>query len=146
MHIDHVVHSGQYEIGDSLEMVCYCQLKLQLQPDSATKICCHYRRDYFHITDINCEGDTDSQTQTVKGTLCFHSVHNTGIPGIVEVCMNQAVTVNHASLVCQVNAKTGDWSTILHGLLCTKSPIYLAISKTNFGMDSHCHTNQLEIF
>ena len=61
-------------------------MKLQLQPDSATKTCCHYRIDYFHITDINHEGDTDSQTQTVKGTLCFHSVHNTGIPGIVEVC------------------------------------------------------------
>ena len=28
MHIDNVVHSGQYEIGDSLQMVCYCQLKL----------------------------------------------------------------------------------------------------------------------
>ena len=27
MHIDNVVPSGQYEIGDSLEMVCYCQLK-----------------------------------------------------------------------------------------------------------------------
>ena len=66
-------------------MVHYCQLKLQLQPDSETEICCHYRRAYFHISDINHEGDTDSQTQTVKGTLCFHSVCNTGIPGIVEV-------------------------------------------------------------
>ena len=37
MHIDNVVHSGQYKIGDSLEMVHYCQLKLQLQPDSETK-------------------------------------------------------------------------------------------------------------
>ena len=85
LHIDNVVHSGQYKIGDSLEMVCYCQLKLQLQSDSETEICCHYRRAYFHVIDINHEGDPDSQTQTVKGTLCFHSVHNTGIPGIVEV-------------------------------------------------------------
>ena len=85
MHINIVVHSGQYKIGDSLEIVCYCQLKLQLQPDSEMKICCHYSRAYFHVTDINHEGDTDSQTQTVKGTLCFHSVHNTGIQGIVEV-------------------------------------------------------------
>ena len=65
MHIDNVVCSGQYEIGDSLEMVHYCQLKLQLQPDSETETCCHYRRAYFHVTDINHEGDTDSQTQTV---------------------------------------------------------------------------------
>ena len=85
MHIDNVVHSGQYQIGNSLEMVCYCQLKLQLRPDSETEICFHYRRAYFHVTDINREGDTDSQTQTVKGTPCFHSVCNTGILGIIEV-------------------------------------------------------------
>ena len=60
IHIDNVVCSGQYKIGNSLEMVHYCQLKLQLQPDSDTKICCHYRRAYFHITDINLDGDTDS--------------------------------------------------------------------------------------
>ena len=71
MHIDNVVHSGQYEIRDILEMVHYCQLKLQLQPDSETEICCHYRRAYFHVTDINCEGDTDSQTQTVKVHYVF---------------------------------------------------------------------------
>ena len=85
MHIDSVVHSGQYEIRNSLEMACYCQLKLQSQPDSETKICCHYRRAYFHVTDINHDGETDSQTQTVKGTLSFHSVCNRGIPGIIEV-------------------------------------------------------------
>ena len=50
-------------------MVCYCQLKLQLQPNSEMKNCCHYRRAYFHITDINREVNTDSQTKTVKGTL-----------------------------------------------------------------------------
>ena len=86
-HIDNVIHSGQYKIGDSLEMVQYCQLKLQLQPDFEMKICCHYRRVYFHISDINHEGDTDPQTQTVKETLCcLSSVHNTGIPGTIEVC------------------------------------------------------------
>ena len=37
MHIDNVVCSGQYKIGDSLEMVHYCQLKLQIQPDSEAK-------------------------------------------------------------------------------------------------------------
>ena len=83
MHIDNVVF-GQYEIGDKLEMVLYCQ-------ELFLKICAKHgkalgRRAYFYVTDINREGDTDSQTQTVKGTLCFHSVHNTGIPGIVEVC------------------------------------------------------------
>ena len=30
MYIDNVVYSGQYKIGDGLEMVHYCQLKLQL--------------------------------------------------------------------------------------------------------------------
>ena len=60
MHIDNVVHSGQYKIGNSLEMVCYSQLKSQLQPDFETEIGCHYRRAYFHVSDINREGDTDS--------------------------------------------------------------------------------------
>ena len=143
MHIDNIVHSGQYEIGDSLEMFCYCQLKLQLQPDSEMKIYCHYRRAYFHVSDINHDGDTDSQTQTVKGTLCFHSVHNTGIPGIIEV--------HESSCYCEprflsMPGECKNWRLVnnLHGLLCTKSAIYLAMSKTNFGMDCHCLTNQLE--
>ena len=128
MHIDNVVHSGQYEIENNLEMANYCQLKLQLQPDSEMKICCQYRRAYFYVTDINCESDTDSQTQTVKGTLCFHSVCNTGIPGIVEV--------RRTSCYCEpcflsMQGECKNWRLVnnLHGLLCTKSSIYLAMLK-----------------
>ena len=46
-------------------------------------MCCHWQRHYFEVSNIN--RDESMKCETVKGTLSFHSVHNVGIPGIIEV-------------------------------------------------------------
>ena len=45
---------------------------------------CHWQRHYFEVLNIN--RDESVKCKAVKGTLSFHSVHNVGIPGIIEVC------------------------------------------------------------
>ena len=47
-------------------------------------MCCHWQKHYFEVSNIN--HDESIKCETVKGTLSFHSVHNVGIPGIIEVC------------------------------------------------------------
>ena len=46
-------------------------------------MCCHWQWHYFEVSNIN--RDESIKCKTVKGTLNFHSVHNVGIPGIIEV-------------------------------------------------------------
>ena len=42
MHLDAVVRSGSQEFSDAGEIVCYCNLKLQVcNPDDA--MCCHWQ-------------------------------------------------------------------------------------------------------
>ena len=81
MHLDAVVRSGSQEFSDAGEIVCYCNLKLWVHnPDDA--MCCHWQWHYFEVSNIN--RDESLKCKTVKGTLSFHSVHNVGIPGIIE--------------------------------------------------------------
>ena len=82
MHLDAVVRSGSQEFSDAGEIVRYCNLKLWVHnPDDA--MCCHWQWNYFEVSNIN--HDKILKCETVKGTLSFHSVHNVGIPGIIEV-------------------------------------------------------------
>ena len=82
MHLDAVVRSGSQEFSDTGEIVRYCNLKLRVHNPDDT-MCCHWQRHYFEVSNIN--HDEILKCQTVKGTLSFHSVHNVGIPGIIEV-------------------------------------------------------------
>ena len=82
MHLDAVVRSGSQEFSDAGEIVRYCNLKLWVHnPDDA--MCCHWQRHYFEASNIN--RDEILKCKTVKGTLSFHSVHNVGIPGIIDL-------------------------------------------------------------
>ena len=47
-------------------------------------MCCHWQWHYFKVSNIN--RDESLKFERVKGTLCFHSICNAGIPGIIEVC------------------------------------------------------------
>ena len=61
-------------------------------------MCCHWQRHYFEVSNIN--RDESIKCETVKGTLSFHSVHNVGIPGIIEVressCFCEVCFVNES--------------------------------------------------
>ena len=46
-------------------------------------MCSHYRRSFYEVPAFSHLDDID--LHTVKGTATFHSVRNTGIPGIIEV-------------------------------------------------------------
>ena len=82
MHLNAVVRSGSQEFSDAGEIVRYCNLKLRVHnPDDA--MCCHWQWHYFEVSNIN--HDEILKCETVKGTLSFHSVHNVGIPGSIEV-------------------------------------------------------------
>lgn len=81
--IDAVVRSGQYELSKSEELAKYCQQFLTVGNDDKPGFCCHYRKSFYLVNDINREHDND--LVAVKGTLGLHSVRNTGIPGIIEV-------------------------------------------------------------
>ena len=82
MHIDAVVRSGSQEFSDAGEVVRYCNIKLRVHNNNDA-MCCHWQRHYFEESDIN--RDINTKSETVKGTLSFHSVRNVGIPGIIEV-------------------------------------------------------------
>ena len=82
MHLDAVVRSGSQEFSDAGEIVRYCNIKLRVRNDDDA-MCCHWQWHYFEVSDIN--RDESTKCETVKGTLNFHSVHNVGIPGIIEV-------------------------------------------------------------
>ena len=82
MHIDAVVRSGSQEFSDAGEVVRYCNLKLRVHNDNDA-MCCHWQRHYFEELVIN--RDVTTKCETIKGTLRFHSVHNIGTPGIIEV-------------------------------------------------------------
>ena len=82
MHLVAVVRSGSQEFADAGEIVHYCNIKLRVHnPDDA--MCCHWQWHYFEVLNIN--HDESIKCETVKGTLNFHSVHNVGISGIIEV-------------------------------------------------------------
>ena len=83
MHLDAVVRSGSQEFSDAGELVHYCDLKLRVHNDDDA-MCCHWQRHYFEVSNIN--RDESVKCETVNGTLSFYSVHNVGIPGIIEVC------------------------------------------------------------
>ena len=80
--IDSVVRSGQYELANSEELTQYCRNFLTVD---ATKeeMCCHYRRHFFLVNEISHQKNND--LISVPGTQLFHSVRNTGVPGIIEV-------------------------------------------------------------
>ena len=80
MHLDAVVRSGSQEFSDAGEIVHYCNIKLRVHNDDDA-MCCHWQWHYFEVSDINHD-----ESIKCKGTLNFHSVHNVGIPGIIEVC------------------------------------------------------------
>ena len=82
MHLDAVVRSGSQELADAGEIVRYCNIKLRVHNDD--DMCCHWQWHYFEVLNIN--RDKSIKCETVKGTLNFHSVHNVGIHGIIEVC------------------------------------------------------------
>ena len=51
--------------------------------DVESGMCSHYHKSFYEVPKfIRLE---DNDLQTVKGTTTFHSVRNTGIPGIIEV-------------------------------------------------------------
>ena len=81
-HIDAVTRSGTHEFGDCKELAAYCSRFLDTG-DVEGGMCSHYRKSFYEVpTFIRSE---DNDLQTVKGTTTFHSVRNTGIPGIIEV-------------------------------------------------------------
>ena len=57
----------------------------------------HWQRHYFEVFQINCYDNTVSQT--VKGTLTLHLVHNVGVRGIIEV--------NESNCFCEVRFLNG---------------------------------------
>ena len=83
MIIDAVVHSGMFEFGNCKELTAYCQQYLKMG-DNSRGICCHYHRQYYEVSNIVHVEDTDD-IHTIRGTLGFHSVRNTGTPGVIEV-------------------------------------------------------------
>jgi len=80
--IDSVVRSGQYELANSEELTQYCRNFLTVDT-AKEEMCCHYRRHFFLVNEINHEQNND--LISVPGTQLFHSVRNTGVPGIIEV-------------------------------------------------------------
>ena len=97
MHPDAVVRSGSQGFADVGEIACYCNIKLRVHNDDDA-MCCHWQWHYFEVLNINC--DESIKCETVKGTLNFHSVHNVGIPGIIEVhelsCFCEVCFVNES--------------------------------------------------
>ena len=97
MHLDAVVRSGSQEFADAGEIVRYCNIKWQVHNDDDA-MCCHWQWHYFEVSNINC--DESIKCKTVKGTLNFYSVHNVGIPGIIEVressCFCEVCFVNES--------------------------------------------------
>ena len=61
-------------------------------------MCCHWQWHYFEVSNIN--RDESIKCETGKGTLNFYSVHNVGIPGIIEVressCFCEVCFVNES--------------------------------------------------
>ena len=82
MTIDAVVRSGTFELGNCKELAAYCRQYLTLG-DHKRGMCCHYHKYYYELSNIVRVEDDD--ICTIKGTLGFHSVRNTGIPGHIEV-------------------------------------------------------------
>lgn len=82
MTIDAVVRSGTAKLDNTKELVDFCKDHLTLGGHTET-MCCHYHRHYFELSDI--ERDEDADIKGIKGTLGFHSVRNTSIPGVIEV-------------------------------------------------------------
>ena len=81
--IDAVVHSGTSEFSNCKELTAYCWQYLKMG-DNSRGICCHYHRQFYKVSNIVCVEDTDDIC-TIRGTLGFHSVRNTGTPGVIEV-------------------------------------------------------------
>ena len=81
-HIDAVTRSGTHEFGNCKELAAYCSHVLSTS-DVKGGMCCHYCRSFYEVPIFTRLEDND--LQTVKGTTTFHSVRNTGIPGIIEV-------------------------------------------------------------
>ena len=75
--------SGTFEFGNCKELTAYCLQNLKMG-DNSRGICCHYHRQYYEVLNIVCVEDTDD-IHTIRGTLGFHSVRNTGTPGVIEV-------------------------------------------------------------
>ena len=83
MIIDAVVCSGMFEFSNCKELTAYCQQYLKMG-DNSRGICCHYHRQYYEVLNIVHVEDTDD-IHTIRGTLGFHLVRNTGTPGVIEV-------------------------------------------------------------
>ena len=82
MTIDAVVRSGTFELGSCKELTAYCREYLTLG-DHKRGMCCHYHKHFYEISDI--VRDQDEDIRSIRGTLGFHSVRNTGIPGVIDV-------------------------------------------------------------
>ena len=81
-HINAVTRSDTPEFGNCKELAAYCSCVLSTG-DVKGGMCCHCRRSFYEVPTFTRLEDND--LQTVKGTTTFHSVRNTGIPGIIEV-------------------------------------------------------------
>ena len=81
-HIDTVTRSGSHEFGDCSELAAYCSRVLDTG-EVKRGMCGHYRKSFYEVLKFSHSEDND--LQTVKGTTTFHSIRNTGIPGIIEV-------------------------------------------------------------
>ena len=97
--IESVVRSGQYELANSQELTNYCVQFLTHDVDTDTcKSHSAGGRHFYLVNDIKCEDNKD--LVTVDGTRSFHSVRNTGTPGIVEVreasCFCEVCFLNHS--------------------------------------------------
>ena len=83
MIIDAVVCSGTFEFGNCKELTAYCWQYLKMG-DNSRGICCEYHRQYYKVSNIVLVEDTDD-IRTIRGTLGFHLVRNTGTPGVIKV-------------------------------------------------------------
>ena len=83
MIIDAVVCSGTFEFSNCKELTAYCWQYLKMG-DNSRGICCHYHRQYYKVSNIVHVEDTDD-IHTIRGTLGFHLVRNTGTPGVIKV-------------------------------------------------------------
>ena len=81
-HVGAVTRSGTHEFGNCKELAMYCSRVLSTG-DVKGGMCSHYHRSFYEVPAFSHLDDND--LHTVKGTATFHSVRNTGIPGIIEV-------------------------------------------------------------
>ena len=93
-------------ITNSEVLAKFCTEKLEISFQNGE--CKHYQRHFFHIPEIDRQGDTEAKT--LQKTQKVHNIRNVGIPDIVEVrdsscfctncrhgtgpCLNQRLVLN----------------------------------------------------